>query len=44
VSTKFIKTPDIKFKDNPFTGIAGASCSQTEVEISIGDLRGYKGV
>jgi hypothetical protein len=39
-----MKIPDMKFKDTPFSGIAGASCSQTEVEISKGDLHGYKGV
>jgi len=39
-----MKTPDIKFKENPFSGIAVTSCSQTEAEISIGDLHGYKGV
>jgi hypothetical protein len=39
-----MKTPDIKFKDNPFGGTAVASCSHKEVEISIGYLHGYKGV
>jgi hypothetical protein len=39
-----MKTPDIKFKDNPFSGITVALCSKTEAEISIGDLHGYKGV
>jgi hypothetical protein len=38
VATKFLKTPDIKFEENPFSGIAVASCSQTEVEISVGDF------
>jgi len=33
-----MKTPDIKFKDTPFSGIAAASCSQTEGEISVGYL------